>query len=264
MKPQCERPRLVATGRLTSSASRGWKGIRVVDSVAAILADCWTMIRQDLPQTLALRRDIMWKADGSPVTKADYRHEAIIGDFLRSRIPGITLVAEESYRAGMDLSSDWIAILDPIDGTENFCSGLKEWGVALSLWHGGRHEGSALMLPEMGDAILSGSPVEKFQSRIVGCSSSYNDEIGSIVAASAESRIMGCAVYNSFNVIRGTFARFVNPKGAYCWDLQAGVSLALEYECEVLLEGKTYDGRLLSPDRRHRVDIRHRYDLHTG
>ena len=232
--------------------------------VTALLEDAWQLVRDNLPHTLSLRREITWKPDGSPVTRADYWHEALLGEFLKDRLPGVLLVAEESHQPGADLTRQWIAILDPIDGTENFCSGLREWGVALSIWQEGRHMGSALMLPELGDAIISGRPVEKFQSRIVGLSSSYNDEIGRIVAENAESRIVGCAVYNSYNVIRGTFARFVNPKGAWCWDLQAGVSLALEHGCEVTLEGEPYHGQLLDPDRRHRVDIRHRYDLHSG
>lgn len=232
--------------------------------VHALLTDCWAVVRDSLARTQSLRKEISWKPDGSPVTKADYWHEELIGGFLKDRIPGILLVAEESYAAGMDLSSRWIAILDPIDGTENFCSGLREWGVALSIWCDGQHQGSALMMPELGDAILSGQTIETFDSRIVGLSSSYNDEIGSVIASSPESRIMGCAVYNIYNVIRGSFARFVNPKGAYCWDLQAGVSLAAEYGCEVFLEGEIYRGQLLDPDRRHRVDIRHRHDLHPG
>lgn len=233
-------------------------------SSAAIttLEDAWTLVRETLPQTLSLRRDITWKPDGSPVTRADLLHEQVLGDFLRARLPGITLVAEESYVPGMDISSDWIAVLDPIDGTENFCSGLKEWGVALSIWEKGEHRASTLMLPELGDLLLTGRPFERFSSRIVGLSSSFNPEIGSIIAAEPESRIMGCAVYNMYNVIRGTFSRFVNPKGAYAWDLQAGISLALAAGCDAYLEGAPYDGKLLNPTQRHRIDIQHRYDLH--
>lgn len=233
-------------------------------NVETILADAWSLVRDNLPQTLSLRRDIVWKPDGSPVTRADYLHEEIIGGFLRDRLPGVLLIAEESYQPGADLSGRWVAILDPIDGTENFCSGLREWGVALSIWHEGRHAGSALMLPELGDAILSGQKVDTYASRIVGLSSSYNAEIGEIISGHPESRIMGCAVYNLYNVIRGSFARFVNPKGAYCWDLQAGISLAAENGCEAFLEGDLYRGQLLDPNKRHRVDIRHRRDLHPG
>jgi myo-inositol-1(or 4)-monophosphatase len=229
---------------------------------AALLQDAWQLVQDNLAHTLSLRTQITWKPDGSPVTQADYWHEEMLGAFLKERLPSVMLVAEESHEAGRAMTDSWIAILDPIDGTENFCSGLREWGVALSIWHDGKHAGSALMLPELGDAIISGQPMEKFQSRIVGLSSSYNAEIGAAIAGNPESRIMGCAVYNSYNVIRGSFARFANPKGAYCWDLQAGVSLALEHGCDVYLEGEIYHGQLLDPDRRHRVDIRHRYDLH--
>lgn len=232
------------------------------DDTVALLEDARDLIQRTLPRTLSLRREVTWKPDGSPVTKADLLHEEVLGHFLRSRRPGLSLVAEESYVSGMDLSSDWVAVLDPIDGTENFCSGLKEWGVALSIWEKGAHRGSALLLPELGDALISGKTFERYTSRIVGLSSSYNDEIGSVISSEPEARIMGCAVYNMYNVIRGTFSRFVNPKGAYCWDLQAGISLALEAGCDTYLEGEPYRGQLLSPAKRHRIDIRHRYDLH--
>lgn len=229
-----------------------------------LLQNAWRLVGDNLPHTLSLRHDVTWKPDGSPVTSADLFHEEILGNFLMEQIPSLTLVAEESYQPGMDISSDWVAVLDPIDGTENFCSGLKEWGVALSLWRGGVHMGSTLMLPEMGDVLISGQIPVPHRSRIVGLSSSYNLEIGQTIADNPESRIMGCAVYNMYNVIRGSYARFFNPKGAWCWDLQAGVSLALEAGCDVYLEGKPYDGRLLEPSERHRIDIRNRHSLHLG
>ena len=77
---------------------------------------------------------------------------------------------------------NWIAILDPIDGTENFTSGLKEWGVALSLWKNKIHYGSALYLPELNEFIISGQKIRKYNSRIVGLSSSYNKDIGDLIA----------------------------------------------------------------------------------
>jgi myo-inositol-1(or 4)-monophosphatase len=211
------------------------------------------------------RYDIEYKDDGSPVTKADILVEKLIRDFLVKQIPNLKFIGEESFdfKEGFD-SSGYVAILDPIDGTENFCSGLKEWGVSLGIWHDGKHLGSLLMMPELGESIITGDKLPKLHSRITGFSSSYADEIATGIRDAGEYRVTGCAVYNLFNVIRGSFCRFINPKGAYVWDLLPGVMLALEHGCEVLLDDKPYYGEFLDPTRKYRVDIRHRYDLHPG
>lgn len=215
-----------------------------------------------LPDLEKRRYDISWKPDGSPVTAADVFLENAIREWLTREVPELSFIGEESWVPGQDIGENWVAVLDPIDGTENFCSGLKEWGVSISLWRKGQHEGSMLMLPELGETMTSGAIPLVPRSRIVGFSSSFTNDIGNGLADNPEGRIMGCAVYNLFNVIRGSFARFVNPKGAYSWDLLAGVVLAREAGCDVQVDGKEYDGQFLEPGRRYRVDIRHRYDLH--
>lgn len=227
----------------------------LLDGVRALIAD-------SLPELLARRHDVEWKPDGSPVTAADRLLEERIHQWLAARLPGLTLVGEESFAGGPVPQTGWIAVLDPIDGTENFCSGLKEWGVALSLWEGRTHRGSLLMLPELGDHLATGQTIPWLRSRITGFSSSFSPAIAEGLAEAGEGRILGCAVYNLFNVARGALARFVNPKGAYAWDLLAGVILAREQGCDILIDGEAYDGSFLEPDRRYRVDIRHRYDLH--
>jgi myo-inositol-1(or 4)-monophosphatase len=235
-------------------------------NLAPLLQDVRELIRDALPSLLERRYDISWKADGSPVTEADLFLEQRLNAWLGERLPGLELVGEESYRAenAAPAREGWIAVLDPIDGTENFCSGLREWGVSLSLWYGRDHAGSLLMLPELGDWMATGEPIARVRSRIRGYSSSVHPEIVAGISEGGEARIFGCAVYNMFNVTRGALARFVNPKGAYAWDLLAGLMLARENGCEILVDGQAYDGSFLEPDRRYRVDIRHRYDLHPG
>ena len=213
----------------------------------------------------AFRYDITMKPDGSPVTAADVHIERIIHDYLVERVPQITFISEESFSGGAtNLPTGYHAILDPIDGTENFCSGLKEWGIALTLWHGPNHLGSLLYMPELGEHLMTGDKLKPVRSRIRGFSSSMCDEILEGMASTRESRLMGCAVYNLYNVIRGSFARFTNPRGAHAWDLLPGLMLALEHKCDVEVEGKPYHGEFLEPGRKYRVDIRHRYDLHPG
>lgn len=229
---------------------------------AALLAGVRDLVTASLPDLDARRHDIEWKADGSPVTAADRLLEARIHAWLDARLPDLTLIGEESHAGGPAPRTGWIAVLDPIDGTENFCSGLKEWGVSLSLWEGRTHRGSLLMLPELGDHLATGDPLVPLRSRITGFSSSFTPDIAAGLAGAGEGRITGCAVYNLYNVARGAFARFVNPKGAYAWDLTAGIMLAREHGCDILIDGDAYDGSFLEPDRRYRVDIRRRHDLH--
>lgn len=236
----------------------------MTSSPQELLCSVRDFISDIMPRVQEMRYDIVWKVDGSPVTAADIFLEREVGALLQRAIPGLRLVGEESWGAQELSGEEWIAVLDPIDGTENFCSGLKEWGTSLSIWRGGSHWGSMLLMPELGESMLSGDIPRVPRSRIVGFSSSYHEDIGRGVAENPEARIMGCAVYNLFNVIRGSFARFVNPKGAWNWDLLGGVALAHEANCDILIDCEKYDGKFLQPGRRYRVDIRHRYDFHPG
>ena len=233
-------------------------------SVTTLLRDVREFVEETLPALFERRYDISWKSDGSPVTEADLLLEQRLTAWLRERLPGLGVIGEESFAEGAPALAreGWVAVLDPIDGTENFCSGLKEWGVSLSLWHEGEHAGSLLMLPELGESLASGEDVVRVPSRITGYSSSMDPAILAGIAQGGETRIFGCAVYNLFNVTRGALARFVNPKGACAWDLIAGLMLAREQGCDILVNGKTFDGSFLDPHRRHIVDIRHRYDFH--
>ncbi|MCB4768351.1 hypothetical protein LGR54_07025 [Ancylobacter sp. Lp-2] len=234
-------------------------------NITSVLESVIDRVTTILPEIYARRFDVEWKPDGSPVTKADVLVEQEVTTLLRSAIPGITVLGEETFVDGMAGSADgWVAVLDPIDGTENFCSGLKEWGVSLSIWNNREHAGSLIFMPELGEYLISGRRPPKLRSRILGISSTVSPETMDALKGVHEARIMGCAVYNLYNVARGAFARFLNPKGAYSWDLLAGVMLARENGCDILIDGHPYDGTFLEAGRRYRVDIRHRYDLHSG
>jgi myo-inositol-1(or 4)-monophosphatase len=126
----------------------------------------------------ASRYDITIKPDGSPVTASDILVESLIRDYLERLIPGVAFAGEESFdAANPSVTEGFHAILDPIDGTENFCSGLKEWGVSFTLWRGSTHLGSMLLLPELGEHLMTGDTLKPVRSRIRGFSSSMCDEI---------------------------------------------------------------------------------------
>jgi myo-inositol-1(or 4)-monophosphatase len=222
-----------------------------------VLASVCDLIDDHLREIIALRYVVSWKADGSPVTEADRMIEPLVHEHLSDLLGDVGLVGEESYHPDAPEHHGWRVVLDPIDGTENFCSGLKIWGVSVSLWFDHAHVGSLLYAPELGERLMTGDRFEPVGSRITGLSSAVSPVLVGELENAVEARILGCAVYNLINVIRGSFRRFVNPVGAYSWDLLAGVQLALEHGLKVRLDDQPYDGHYLSPGRRYRVDIRH-------
>lgn len=226
-----------------------------MNSPLPVLLECQTTILNQLKLILSKRKDIRYKPDNSPVSAADIYLENLIIDLFKNHYPGLSVIAEESFREDQVFKAQWSLIIDPIDGTENFISGLKEWGVSISLWERDRHAGSMLLMPELGEVLISGQKITCFTSRITGFSSSFHEAIADGIRTAGEYRVTGCAVYNLFNVITGRFSRFINPKGAYIWDLLPGIMLALEHGCIVLLNDVQFDGRLLDPTQKYRVDI---------
>ena len=80
--------------------------------------------------------DIQNKRDDGgfdPVTEADKAAEAIIRDAINSAYPSHGILGEEfGFQSGNGLT--WV--IDPIDGTRAFMSGMLHWGVLLGLFDG--------------------------------------------------------------------------------------------------------------------------------
>jgi myo-inositol-1(or 4)-monophosphatase len=109
--------------------------------------------------TLALdffnRRDeLIAKTKKSPhdlVSEADARVEENIKAALATDFPQDGFLGEES--GGQIGSSIWI--VDPIDGTTNFLSGLPMWGVSLGLVIDGEPQIGIIILPALGLEYLA-------------------------------------------------------------------------------------------------------------
>ena len=217
------------------------------------------IIQAQLPRVLAVRSERLQKEDESYVTEADILIQELVASYVSSSLPQHTLISEEQDNSEIDFTGQgYFVVVDPLDGTENFTSGLKEWGVGISIFSNGKHMESAIYLPEMGEQLVTGDTVKKFQSRIHGLSSSLKKEDLGFIEAGFEYRIMGCSMYNMFNAIRGSYRVFENVKGVNSWDILPGVNLALEHGCLVEVNGNEYDGQFLPPDTKYRVKIQNR------
>jgi 3'(2'), 5'-bisphosphate nucleotidase len=78
--------------------------------------------------------EIETKGDSSPVTVADRAAEQIILAALASAAPGVPVIAEEEVAAGRIPAHDDIYFLvDPLDGTKEFCRGGDDYTVNIGL-----------------------------------------------------------------------------------------------------------------------------------
>ncbi|MGY6627176.1 MAG: 3'(2'),5'-bisphosphate nucleotidase CysQ [Oceanicaulis sp.] len=107
------------------------------------------------------------KADRSPVTEADRRAEDVILHQLAGVLPGVPVLAEESFEAGLrpDIAGEFV-LVDPVDGTKEFINKNDEFTINIALirdrvpvagcvyapalsriWLGGREAAAASLAP---------------------------------------------------------------------------------------------------------------------
>ncbi len=77
------------------------------------------------------------KLDGGfdPVTEGDRAAETAIRALIEAHFPDHGILGEEHGNVGLDRDHVWV--IDPIDGTRAFISGLPVWGTLIGLYHKG-------------------------------------------------------------------------------------------------------------------------------
>lgn len=73
------------------------------------------------------------------VTAADKASEAVIKDFIATHYPDHAILSEESGESGGD--APWRWVIDPVDGTTNFSTGLPFWAISIGI----EYEGEAVI-----------------------------------------------------------------------------------------------------------------------
>lgn len=112
------------------------------------------------------------------VTAVDKECEEIIGSHIREAFPSHALLGEESVEPGIDAAmtelatlqqrSEWLWIVDPIDGTTNFVSGMPLSAVSIGITRAGERMGAVVYDPFRDElftawrgegALLNGDPM---------------------------------------------------------------------------------------------------------
>jgi histidinol phosphatase-like enzyme (inositol monophosphatase family) len=89
------------------------------------------------------------KTDHSPVTLADREIEAAMTAILAARLPDHGVFGEEHGANHLDARHVWV--LDPIDGTKSFISGVPLFGTLIALLEDGRPILGLIDMPLLGE-----------------------------------------------------------------------------------------------------------------
>jgi histidinol phosphatase-like enzyme (inositol monophosphatase family) len=139
-------------------------------------------VRKAGDSTLAhFRNRVGWelKGDSSPVTVADQEAEQILRDALAVAFPGEAILGEEQGLTGSG-SSRWI--IDPIDGTKSFVSGVPLYATLLAYEVEGVPELGVCYFPALGEMVYASRGEGAFFNGTRCKVSSRSSVAGSILA----------------------------------------------------------------------------------
>ena len=92
------------------------------------------------------------KQDDSPVTIADKKSEAVIRKIIEKNFPTHGIIGEE-YGSTRE-NADFVWVIDPIDGTKAFISGMPTFGTMVALLYEGKPVLSIINQPISGERWL--------------------------------------------------------------------------------------------------------------
>jgi len=100
------------------------------------------------------------KLDNSPVTVADRDIESALRRLLRERHPTHGIFGEEHGRERLGARFTWV--IDPIDGTKSFISGMPLFGTLIALLDGSQPVAGVIDMPVLNETWLGrrGQPTE--------------------------------------------------------------------------------------------------------
>jgi 3'(2'), 5'-bisphosphate nucleotidase len=127
------------------------------DDIALFLAEAALAAGPAVMEEYERGCDVRSKEDGSPVTSADHRAEAIICGHLAGMAPSPPICAEESTAAGAPISAAGrFLLVDPLDGTREFLARNGEFTINVALIEGGAPIAGAVYAPAIGRLWIGG------------------------------------------------------------------------------------------------------------
>ena len=220
--------------------------------------------------TLAARRagehvlaNLDRRADVNSANRTDVKHKLDVEaqhaamEVIRSAFPRHAILGEESCKEPLP-ESDYLWVVDPIDGTINFFHGLPWWNNSVAVRYRGQAVAAAVFSPELrrlyeatadGPAFCNGVPIHVSETDDLNLAvfqtgaNGFNKGLptfkftSKLAEMSQRIRVYGAAALDMCMVASGAAEGYFEP-GIYHWDM-AAASLIVERaggKCSILRE----------------------------
>lgn len=208
--------------------------------------------------------DVRLKGEVDLVTAADRASEERIVGRIRERFPDHGILAEEGGAVREPGGGDYLWVVDPLDGTTNFASGLPIWSVSIGILHRGARLAAVVLDPSRNECFtalrgegtrLDGRPVTVSGIRELGAALLVTgfpydirtsdvdnlDHFERMMKRSRAVRRLGSAAIDLAWVACGRFDGFWELK-LHPWDVAAGALLVEEAGGTVTdFDGRPFD-----------------------
>jgi myo-inositol-1(or 4)-monophosphatase len=167
-----------------------------------------------------------------PVTAADHAAETVMRALIRRTFPDHGIVGEEYGQERADAEYVWV--LDPIDGTKSFISGMPAWGTLIGLMRSGEPVFGMMSQPFTRERFSGGGGAARYRGpagerdlRVRPCS-----RLSEAILFTTSPRLMNDADRKSFGRVEDAvrLSRYGGDCYAYCMLAAGHVDLVIETE----------------------------------
>jgi myo-inositol-1(or 4)-monophosphatase len=167
-----------------------------------------------------------------PVTAADHAAETVMRALIRRTFPDHGIVGEEYGKERADAEYVWV--LDPIDGTKSFISGMPAWGTLIGLMRSGEPVFGMMSQPFTRERFSGGGGAARYSGpagerdlRVRSCA-----RLSEAVLFTTSPRLMNDADRKSFGRVEDAvrLSRYGGDCYAYCMLAAGHVDLVIETE----------------------------------
>ena len=165
-----------------------------------------------------------------PVTAADHAGESAMRQLIKSTFPSHGIIGEEFGNESEDAEYVWV--LDPIDGTRGFITGLPSWGTLIGLCKGGSPVYGLMSQPFTkerfwgdGASARYKGPMGERKLRVRSCA-----RLEDAVMSSTSPRLFAGKELKTFEALEGAtrHTRFGGDCYAYCMVAAGQIDLVVE------------------------------------